>query len=110
VLVAETGNGSFGFLPHRLDCVTSLVPSVLVFETGTVGEEYIAINEGVLIKTGLDVLVSVRDAISGKDLGLLHTAVEQEFLSLNEQEQSARSALVKLESGFLRRLVEFQHG
>jgi len=41
-------------------------------------------NEGVLVKTGLDVLVSVRRAIGGTDLGQLHAAVEKEFLTLDE--------------------------
>ena len=108
-IVAETSEGSFGLLPHRLDCVASLVPGILIFQTKTEGEVYIAVNEGVLIKTGPEVLVSVRNAITGKDLGRLHQAVEREFLSINEQEQKVRSALTKLESGFLRRLAEFHH-
>ena len=108
-LVAETNKGSFGFLPHRLDCVASLVPGILSFETETEGETYIAVDEGVMIKTGLDVLVSVRNAINGKNLSQLRQAVEQEFLSINEQEKNVRSALIKLESDFIRRLVEFHH-
>jgi F-type H+-transporting ATPase subunit epsilon len=48
----------------------------------------VAVDEGVLVKTGLDVLVSVRNAISGTDLGQLREAVEREFLNLNEREQS----------------------
>lgn len=108
-IVAETSEGSFGFLPHRLDCVASLVPGILIFETQAEGEVYIAVDAGVMIKTGLDVLVSVRNAITGKDLGQLRQAVEREFLSVNEQEQNVRSALTKLESGFIRRLAEFHH-
>lgn len=108
-IVAETSEGSFGFLPHRLDCVASLVPGILTFETKMEGEIYIAVNEGTMIKTGLDVLVSVRNAITGQDLGLLRQAVEREFLSVNELEQTVRSALTKLESGFIRRLAEFHH-
>lgn len=108
-IVAETSVGSFGFLLHRLDCVASLVPGILIFETHAAGEIYIAVDEGVMIKTGLNVLVSVRNAIKGKDLGQLHQAVEREFLQINEQEQNVRLALTKLESGFIRRLVEFHH-
>lgn len=108
-ITAETSEGSFGFLPHRLDCVASLVPGILSYETETEGESYIAIDEGVMIKTGLDVLISVRNAISGKNLDQLHRDVEQQFLSINEQEKNVRSALTKLESDFIRRLVEFHH-
>ncbi len=109
-IVAETHDGSFGLLPHRLDCVAALPPGILVYETQTEGEAYLAVDAGILVKTGLDVLVSVRRAIAGADLGQLRDLVEQEFLTLDEHEQSVRSVMAKLESGFIRRLMEFHHG
>ena len=108
-VVAETRAGSLGLLPHRLDCAAALAPGILVFETGAEGEVCVAVDEGVLVKTGADVLVSVRNAIGGTDLGKLRAAVEQEFLNLDAQEQSVRSVLAKLESGFIRRFVAFHH-
>ena len=108
-IVAETREGSFGLLPHRLDCVAALVPGILIYQTESGGEVLVAVDEGVLVKTGMDVLVSVRRAISGTDLGQLHAAVEKEFLTLDEKEQSVRSAVTKLETGFLQRFAKFQH-
>ena len=108
-IVAETREGSFGLLPHRLDCVAPLAPGILVFETAAEGEVCVAVDEGVLVKTGLDVLVSVRNAIGGTDLGKLREAVEREFMNLDEQEKSVRSVLAKLESGFIRRFAAFHH-
>jgi F-type H+-transporting ATPase subunit epsilon len=108
-IVAETRQGSFGLLPHRLDCVAALVPGILTYETEVEGEVYVAVDEGVVVKTGLDVFVSVRNAIGGTDLGQLHEAVEREFIHLNEREQSVRSVIAKMESGFIRRLAEFHH-
>ena len=108
-IVAETREGSFGLLPHRLDCVAALVPGILIYQTVSGGEVLVAVDEGVLVKTGLDVLVSVRRAIGGMDLGQLHAAVEKEFLTLDEKEQSVRSAVAKLETGFLQRFAKFQH-
>lgn len=108
-IVAETREGSFGLLPHRRDCVAALAPGILIYETKTQGEIYVAVDEGVLVKTGLDVLISVRNAIGGTDLGQLLDSVEQEFLSLNEREQSVRSVMAKMESGFISRLAEFHH-
>ena len=108
-LVAETREGSFGLLPHRLDCVAALVPGILTYETGSEGEVFVAVDEGVLVKTGPDVLVSVRRAIGGTDLGQLHDAVEQQFLTLDKQEQSVRSVLTRMESDVIRRLVEVHH-
>jgi F-type H+-transporting ATPase subunit epsilon len=108
-IVAETREGSFGLLPHRLDCVAALTPGILIYEDEAQGEVYVAVDEGVLIKTGPDVLVSVRNAIAGTDLGQLHEAVEREFMNLNEREQSVRSVMAKMESSFIRRLAEFHH-
>jgi F-type H+-transporting ATPase subunit epsilon len=108
-IVAETREGSFGLLTHRRDCVAALAPGILIYETKAQGEVYLALDEGVLVKTGLDVLVSVRNAIGGTDLGQLRDSVEQEFLNLNEREQSVRSVMAKMESGFIRRLAEFHH-
>ncbi|MEP7152180.1 MAG: F0F1 ATP synthase subunit epsilon [Nitrospira sp.] len=108
-IVAETRQGSFGLLPRRLDCVAALAPGIVMYETEAEGEVYVAVDEGVLVKTGSDVLVSVRRAIGGTDLGQLRKSVEQEFLTLDEREQSVRSVMAKLETGFLRRFAAFQH-
>jgi F-type H+-transporting ATPase subunit epsilon len=108
-IVAETREGSFGLLPRRLDCVAALAPGILIYENDAEGEVYVAVDEGVLIKTGPDVLVSVRNAIAGRDLRRLREEVEREFLNLDEREQSVRLALAKIESGFMRRLAEFHH-
>ncbi len=108
-IVAETRGGSIGLLPNRLDCVLALTPGILIYETGAQGEVYVAVDDGVLIKAGPDVLVSVRRALVGTDLGALRDSVEQEFTALDEHEQSVRSVMAKLEAGFLHRLAGFQH-
>jgi len=108
-IVAETHEGSFGLLPHRLDCVAALVPGILIYQTESGGEVLVAVDEGVLVKAGMDVLVSVRRAIGGTDLGQLHAAVEREFLTLDDNEQNVRQVSAKLETGFLRRLASLQH-
>lgn len=106
-IVAVTDKGSIGLLPQRLDCVATLTAGILVYETAADGEVYIAVDEGVLVKTGQDVRVSVRNAIGGMSLDKLRAAVEEEFMQLDEQEQKVRSVLAKMESGFIHRLAEF---
>jgi F-type H+-transporting ATPase subunit epsilon len=108
-IVAETREGAFGLLPRRLDCVAALTPGILIYECAGRGEVYLAVDEGVLVKTGPDVLVSVRRAIGGKDLGQLRDAVEEEFLILDEHEQNVRSMLAKMESDLIRRMATFDH-
>jgi F-type H+-transporting ATPase subunit epsilon len=108
-IVAQTLQGSFGILPRRLDCAAALAPGILTYETEAEGEVYLAVDQGVLVKAGMDVLVSVRNAIGGTDLDQLHAAVQREFLNVDEQEQSVRSVLARMESGFIRHFMELQH-
>jgi F-type H+-transporting ATPase subunit epsilon len=107
-IVVMTPAGSFGLLPHRLDCATVLAPGLLTYATAASEEVHVAIDTGVLVKTGAEVLVCVRHAIAGADLGHLRQAVEQEMLHLSDQEQSNRTALARLESGLIRSFVELQ--
>jgi len=107
-IVVETPAGSFGLLPRRLDCVAALAPGLLIYETQAQGEVCLAIDEGVLVKAGPQVLVSVRRAMGGADLDQLRAVVEREYLTLDEGEKSLREVSAKLESGFLHRFAEFQ--
>ena len=106
-IVAETNDGLYGFLPQRLDCVAVLIPGILKYETVNEGTQYIAVDEGVLVKTDKQVLVSVRNAIGGADLGQLHESVEKEFTNLNENERNNRAVMAKLEGSLIRRLQNF---
>lgn len=108
-IVAESRDGSFGLLPRRLDCIAALAPGILIFETPDEGEVFLAVDEGILVKTGPEVFVSVRNAIQGDNLDQLREAVERDFLTLDKREQSLRSVMAKLETGLIRHLVEFHH-
>jgi F-type H+-transporting ATPase subunit epsilon len=101
-IVVETTAGSYGILPRRLDCTAALVTGILLYETESEGEKYIAVNEGILIKAGEQVSISVRNAIGNAPLGKLKAMVEKEMVELDQQEVSARIVMAKLEIGFLR--------
>ena len=106
---ADTPSGFFGIPPRRLNCVAALVPGILTYETKEEGQVYVAIDQGLLIKAGLDVLVSVRDAVNGTDLAKLREDVEKTFMALDDREKSIRSILEKMESGLIHSFVEFHH-
>jgi F-type H+-transporting ATPase subunit epsilon len=106
-IVAETSEGFFGLLPQRLDCVAALVPGIFTYETETKSIHYLAVDEGVLVKAGTQVLVSVRNAIGGADLGRLRESVENEFMKLDDNEKNVRSVMAKMESGFIYSLEKF---
>lgn len=101
-IVIETTAGSYGILPRRLDCTAALVAGILLYETAAEGEKYVAVTEGILIKTGSEVLVSVRNAIGDAPLGKLKKMVREEMLALDELEIDARTVMAKLETGFLK--------
>ena len=64
-IIAETDAGSLGVLPRRLDFVTTLRPGIMTFQVNGENETYVAVDEGVLVKTGAEVLVSVQEWLIG---------------------------------------------
>lgn len=104
-IVAETSEGSFGFLPNRLDCVAVLVPGIFAYQTDKM--HYIAVNEGLLVKIGSQVLVSVRNAVGGVELGKLADTIKNEFKNTDENDEKIQQMASKLESGFLSKLKKF---
>lgn len=106
-VVAEGHEGSFGILPRHVDYVAPLVPGILLYRRAPDGDERIlAVDRGILVKAGPEVLVSVRDAVTGDDLETLRNTVDERFRTLDEKERQARSALATLEARFIRRFVE----
>jgi F-type H+-transporting ATPase subunit epsilon len=108
-IVVETRQGSYGFLPHRLDCVAALAPGILTYASAAAGEAFVAVDEGVVVKSGQDVLVSVRRAHGGADLGQLRDTVTRDFLTLDDRERNTRAVLAKLDGALIEQMVAFQH-
>lgn len=104
-IIAETREGSFGLLMHRLDGVAALEPGILTYETAAGVKKYLAVDEGILVKAGPEVQVSVRNAVGGAELEELEAVVKKEFLSISEEERILRSTLVKLEVDIVRRFA-----
>ena len=110
-VIAEAHNGFFCLLPRHVDFIAALVPGILSFETTGGREEFLAVDEGILIKCGQEVTVSTRNAMRGPDLGQLRRTVVERFKALDEREKTARSAMARIEAGFVRRFLEIQgHG
>jgi len=108
-IVMETSKGSYGLLPQRLDCVAALVPGIFMYETKNEGTKYIAVDAGVMVKAGSEVLVSVRNAIGGVELGKLSALVKQEFEQQEAAETNVLSVTAKLESGFIYAFDKFRN-
>ena len=99
-IVMETSEGAYGLLPQRLDCVAALVPGIFTYEIDGVSH-YVAVDNGVMVKAGTEVLVSVRNAVGGGDLGKLGELVKKEFLTEDENQEDVINVIAKLERGFI---------
>ena len=105
-VIAEGPDGAFGIKPRHLDMAAALVPGILSYWPPGGGENFMAVNGGILVKQGDTVQVATRMAVSG-ELGLLHETVNRFITDLDERERKARSAAARLEADFVRRFVEF---
>jgi F-type H+-transporting ATPase subunit epsilon len=106
-VTAEAENGSFSLLPRHIDFVAALTPGLLSYVTaGEEREYFLAVNEGILVKLGAEVLVSTQSAVAGADLGQLQTTIEEQFRIHDERERVTRSAMARLEADFVRRFLE----
>jgi F-type H+-transporting ATPase subunit epsilon len=103
---AEAENGLFTLLPRHIDFVAALLPGLLSFETAEGAEEFLAIDEGVLVKCGPDVLVSTRNALRGGDLGALRETIEEEFKVFDDRQRMVKSAAARLEADLVRRFMQ----
>lgn len=105
-ITAEAENGAFGLLPRHVDFITALAPGILTFVTADGREEFVAVDEGILLKRGKQVQVSTRNAVIGQELGELKRLIAERFRNLNEYERKSRDALYKLEADLIRRFME----
>lgn len=107
-VIAEAENGFFCLLPRHVDFVAALVPGLLSYELPDGTEHFLSIDEGALVKCGEEVLVCTRHAVAGGELGELQQIVRDQFEVLDERERASRSAAAQLESGMVRRFMEFE--
>ncbi|ADE15058.1 ATP synthase F1, epsilon subunit [Nitrosococcus halophilus Nc 4] len=107
-VIAEARNGAFCLLPRHIDFVAALVPGILVFTTEDKRENYLAVDEGTLVKCGQEVLISVLNGARSTDLEDLKAIVEENFRHLDEYERLTRTALARLEAGVIRRFMELE--
>lgn len=107
-IIAEAVNGYFCLRPRHIDFVAALVPGILTFYTPDDVEEFVAIDNGILVKCGQEVMISTLNGVRGTALKQLTDTVAERFLELDEHERMARTALARLEAGTIRRFIELE--
>lgn len=109
-IVGEGPAGFFGILPRHIDFVTALVPGILKYVPESGSEEYVALKGGILVKQQDRVSVATPMAVRG-EMGFLKQTVDRMINEVDEREKQARTAVARLEAGFIRGFMEFgKHG
>jgi F-type H+-transporting ATPase subunit epsilon len=102
---AEATDGSFTILPRHIGFAAPLVPGILEYRVGTEAG-FLAIDGGLLVKQGDVVSVATQRAVAGSNVLALQHALRVESEALTSGEARARSALARLETDAIRRLIE----
>lgn len=108
-VIAEAENGSFCLLPRHIDFTAIIVPGILVFVDENDEEQFLAVDEGVIVKRANEVMVSTLNAVHGRNLDELRSIVQTKFLALDERQRKTRSALANLEANLVRKFLELEH-
>jgi len=107
-VVVESAAGSFCLKPRHVDYAAALVDGVVLVGRGG-DERFLGTGEGVLVKVGDEVLISVRDAVTDAPLGRLREAVEARRHERSGRVDAMRQAAERLESMLVQRFAELEH-
>ena len=106
-VTAEAADGALSIRPRHVDYAALLVPGILSFRRAPSAEEqFAAVDRGILVKRGAELLVSARDAVLGDELAALEETVRTTFAERAGRENQLQATLARLNSDFIRRLVE----
>ena len=105
-IVAKGLDGYFCLLPHHVDFVSELAPGILSLEKTGGGEESLAIDEGILVKCGDEVLVATRNAFMEAAPEKLKPADAVSQMAPDEEEARCRRIIADLEREFTDRFLK----
>jgi len=106
-IALTTHMGSFVLHPRHIDCVMIVRPGVLTLEEK--GEEqYLGIDDGILLKKGSHVHIACKNAIEGDSLENLKEVVQEHFIALDDRKKHFKTTLARLELEFTRKLTGLQ--
>ncbi|MCW9705852.1 F0F1 ATP synthase subunit epsilon [Fodinibius salsisoli] len=109
-VIAEGTMGSFCLKPNHIDYVSALKSGILLYQADG-KKNYVAVNEGILVKYGGRVLVSVLNAIKGtgpEPLAGLEQAVREKFHKTEALAKAAEIALKSMEADLLLHFIELE--
>ncbi len=106
-VIAEGVDGSFCIKPRHIDFVSALRSGILIYHTDD-REHYIAVDEGVLVKCGETVMISVLNGVEGTDLSKLEHAIRKQFHKTDAINKATDIALKGMEADLLLHFMEME--
>ncbi len=110
----DTKNGSMTFLPNHADFLTALTAGIVSYRLVKEGKKtedvFMACDQGILVKEGDKISLSVRKAIISDDLEYLTKLISEDFKRAEEERKRASVALAKLEVGLTKGLLRLTQG
>ena len=105
-LRAEDATGSFGILPRHADFLTSLVISVVHWQSRNGARHYCAVRRGVLsVAGGHDIVIATREAVAGDDLAILDETVRSRFRADIDSERTEKVESTRLRLNAIRQIM-----
>ena len=98
----ETATGYYTLLPHHVDFVASLTAGITAYVPENETEKYAACHQGIVVKKGDVVTISVQGAVLGPTLSELQDLIKKEFKQNEEKRKELNTAMARLELGIMR--------
>jgi alternate F1F0 ATPase F1 subunit epsilon len=102
----ESVSGHLTLLPRHIDCVAELVAGLVRLRGSDEEERYLGADGGTLVKMGDRVMISTPRAVVGRELGQVHSQLEERRRERAEQAKDAQHALARLELQLARSIFE----
>jgi F-type H+-transporting ATPase subunit epsilon len=101
-ITLETLEGYYTLLPRHVDFVSALTAGIVTFLPEYSNEKYAACHQGIVVKKGEKITLSVQNAVLGETLSELQELIKIEFKQKEEQRKQLNTAMARLELGIMR--------
>lgn len=106
----ETLSGYHTLLPKHVDFISALGPNIMQYYDENNNPKYVACHNGIVVKKGATVTVSVQDAILGDKLDELESTLAKVYKENEEQRKELNTAIARLELGIVRGFSRLREG
>lgn len=101
-ITLETLDGYYTLLPRHVDFVSAVIPSIVSYLPEQENEKYAACHQGIVVKKGDKITLSVQGAVLSETLPELQERIKTEFKQNEEQRKQLNTAMARLELGLVR--------